>query len=115
MSAHKQGDEVTSAGAAAAPAPTAGEGQQSKQHTLEEKILKLEAEIEQLKTKIASDETKADNAKNEALELERRRAIAEDKKRLNLLEVERAELRQEIKKLSAPEEQPTAAGGRFPT
>jgi predicted nucleic acid-binding Zn-ribbon protein len=110
MSAHEQGDEVPSAGAAAAPAPTAGERQQSKQHALEEKMRKLEADIEQLKTKIALGEAKADNTKNEALELELRRAITEAFTRMNLLEVERAELRQDIKKLSAPVEQPTAAG-----
>jgi hypothetical protein len=82
MSDHKQGDEVPSAGAAAAPAPTAGEGEESMQHALKEKMLKLEAEIEQLKTKIASDETKADNTKNEGLELELRGTIKANTQRL---------------------------------
>jgi SMC interacting uncharacterized protein involved in chromosome segregation len=115
MSAHEQGDEGPSAGAAAASAPTAGEGLKSKQRALEEKMRELKEKIEKLETKIASDETKADKTKNEDLELERRRAIAEDKKQRNLLEEERAELRHEIKKLSAPAEQSTAAGGSSPT
>ena len=43
MSVHKQGDEVPSAGAAAAPAPTAGEGQES------EEIRELRAVLGRLK------------------------------------------------------------------
>jgi len=115
MSAHEQGDEGPSAGAAAASAPTAGEGQKSEQHALEEKMLELKAKIEKLEAEIASDKTKADTMEDKALELELRRAIAEDKKQRNLLEEERAELRHEIKKLSAPAEQSTAAGGSSPT
>ena len=115
MSAHEQGDEGPSAGAAAAAAPTAGEGQQSKQHALEEKMRELEADIKGLKTKIASDEAEVKTIKSEAERVEFRGTIKEDKKRLNLLEVERAELRQDIKKLSAPVERPTAAGGCCPT
>jgi len=110
MSAHKQGGEVPSAGAAAAPAPTAGERQQSKQHALEEKMRKLEADIEQLKTKIASDEAEVKTMEDKAERVALRNSITEAFKRLNMLEEERAELRQDIKKLSAPVEQPTAAG-----
>jgi septal ring factor EnvC (AmiA/AmiB activator) len=62
MSAYKQGGEVPSA---AAPAPTAGEGQQSEQHALEKDIRELKAGIEQLKTKIASDEAEIKTITNE--------------------------------------------------
>jgi len=115
MSAHKQGDEVPSAGAAAAPAPTAGEGQQSKQHALEKELRELKADIEQLKTKIASDETKADTIANDTERVALRNSITEEQKRLNLLEARRDRLEAQIEKLSAPAEQPTAAGGRIPT
>ena len=113
MSAHEQGDEVPSAGAAAASAPTAGEGQQSEQRALEETIRELKdlkATINTLDTKIKSDEAKADTMEDKAERVALRRAIAANTERLNLLEVERAELRHEIKQLSAPVEQPTAAG-----
>ena len=115
MSAHKHGDEVPSAGAAAAPAPTAGEGQQSKQHALEKELRELKADIEQLKTKIASDETKADTIANDTERVEFRGTIKEDKKRLNLLEARRDRLEAQIDQLLAPAEQPTAAGGSSPT
>ena len=115
MSAHEQGDEGPSAGAAAATASTAGEGQKSEQHALEEKMLELKAKIEKLEAEIASDKAKADTMEDKALELALRNSITEEQKRLNLLEEERAELRHEIKKLSAPAEQSTAAGGSSPT
>ena len=116
MSVHKQGDEAPSAGAAAAPAPTTGEGQESEEiRDLKAKINTLETKINTLETKIANDEAEIKTINGEDERLELRRAIAEDKKRLNLLEVERAELRHEIKQLSAPAEQSTAAGGRSPT
>jgi small-conductance mechanosensitive channel len=108
MSAHKQGDEVPSAGAAAAPAPTAGEKQQSKGHPLEEEIRELEADIKELRKKIKSDEGKADLTKNEDLELALRRAIAANTERLQGLEQDMRDLRKKI-------ERPTAAGGRSPT
>jgi hypothetical protein len=115
MSVHKQDDEVPSAGAAAAPAPTAGEGQESEQHALEEKMLELKAKIEKLEAEIASDKAKADTMEDKALELELRRAITEEQKRLTLLEARKDTLEAKIDQLSAPVEQPTAAGGRFPT
>ena len=118
MSGYEQGGEAPSAGAAAASAPTAKEEQQSKQRALEEKIRELKdlkATINTLESKIANDEAKAVAINDGDERLEFRRAIAEDKKRLNLLEAERAELRHEIKQLSAPAEQPTAAGGCSPT
>jgi predicted RNase H-like nuclease (RuvC/YqgF family) len=115
MSAHNQGDGVSSAGAAAAPAPSAGEGQESKQHALEEKVLKLEAEIEQLKTEIASDKAEIKQIKSETERLQHLELLGKDKDRLMLLEARRDMLRQEIKELSAPGEQPTAARGRSPT
>jgi len=55
MSVHKQGDEAPSAGAPAAPAPTAGERQESKRHALEKDMLELKAKIEELETEIAAD------------------------------------------------------------
>lgn len=114
MSAHEQGDEAPSAGAAAAAAPTAGEGLKSKQRALEEKMRELKEKIEKLETKIASDETKADKTTNEALELERRRAIAANSERLRGLEARRDRLEVQIEQLSTPVE-PTAAGGCSPT
>jgi hypothetical protein len=114
MSGYEQGGEAPSAGAAAAPAPTAGEEQQSKRDALEKELRELKADMEQLKTKIASDETKADKIANEAERVALRKSIAANTERLTLLEEERAELRHDIKKLSAPE-QSTAAGGRSPT
>jgi len=118
MSGYEQGGEDSSAGAAAAPVPTAGEEQQSKRHALEEKMRKLEdaeADILQLKTEIASDKAEADKTKNEGLELERRRAIAANSERLRGLEARRDRLEAQIDQLLALAEQPTAAGGRSPT
>jgi predicted RNase H-like nuclease (RuvC/YqgF family) len=108
MSDHEQCDEGPSAGAAAAPAPTAGEGQESEQHALEEKMLELKAKIEKLEAEIASDKAKADTMEDKALELELRRAITEDKKRLQCLEQDMRDMRRKI-------EQPTPAGGCSPT
>ena len=115
MSDHDECGEDSSAGAAAAPAQTAGDGQESEQHALEKELRELEAKIKELETKIASDETKADNTTNEGLELERRRAIAANTQRLTLLEARKNTLKQEIKELSATVKGPTAAGGRSPT
>jgi hypothetical protein len=116
MSGYEQGDEVPSAGAAAAPAPSAGEGQESEKiRDLKAKINTLETKINTLETKIESDEADVKTIGSEAVLLKRLELLAEDKKRLNLLEAERAELRHEIKQLSAPAEQPTAAGGYSPT
>jgi predicted nucleic acid-binding Zn-ribbon protein len=115
MSAHNQGDEVASAGAAAAPAPAAGEGLKSKQHALEEKMLKLEADIKELKTKIAMDEADVKSMKNEAERVELRGTIKANTMRLHGLEARRDRLEAQIEKLSAPAEQPTSAGGCSPT
>jgi hypothetical protein len=115
MSGYEQGGEAASAGAAAASTPT--ERQQSKQRALEEKMRKLEdaeADIQQLKTEIASDKAEADKTTNEALELERRRAIAANSERLQGLEARRDRLEVQIEQLSTPVE-PTAAGGCSPT
>ena len=111
MSAHEQGDEGPSAGAAAAPAPTAGDGQESEQHALEKELSELKADIEQLKRDISTDRATVNAMGDSDERLELRRAITEDKKQRNLLEAERAELRHEIKQLSAPAEQSTVAGG----
>ena len=108
MSAHKHGDEVPSAGAAAAPAPSAGDGRQSTRDTLEKEIRELEADIKELRKKIKLDEDKADLTKNEDLELALRRAIASNTERLQGLEQDMRDLRKKI-------ERPTAAGGRSPT
>jgi chorismate mutase len=115
MSAHKQGDEVPSAGAAAAPAPTAGDGQESKQHALEVKMRELKEKIEKLETKILLDEVDVKCMYSEAERVEARRAVTEDKKQRNLLEARRDRLEAQIEQLLAPAEQPTAAGGRSPT
>jgi len=115
MSAHNQGDEVPSAGAAAAPAPTAGEGQESKRQVLEKDLLELKAKIAELERKNASDEAKVKSLKNEDLELALRRAIAANTERLNRLEARKDTLEAKIDQLSAPVEQPTAAGGSSPT
>jgi predicted RNase H-like nuclease (RuvC/YqgF family) len=114
MSGYEQGGEAPSAGAAAASASTAGEEQQSKQRALEEKIRELAEKIKEVETEIAADKTEVKSIKNEKERVELRRAIAANTERLTLLEEERAELRHDIKKLSAPE-QSTAAGGCSPT
>jgi hypothetical protein len=108
MSDHEECGEDSSAGAAAAPAPTAGEGQESEQRALEKELRELKADIEQLKRDIATDRVKVDTMGDLDERLELRRAITEDKKRLHGLEQDMRDLRKKI-------EQPTAAGGRSPT
>ena len=116
MSGYEQGGEAPSAGAAAAPAPTAGEGQESEEiRDLKAKINTLETKINTLETKIAADEADVKTIGSEAVLLKRLELLAEDKKRLRDMEAERTELRHEIKQLLAPAEQPTAAGGSSPT
>jgi hypothetical protein len=110
MSVYKQGDEVPSAGAAAAPA---GAGQQSKQEEMrEEKMRELKEKIEKLEKKISSDEDKADNMNNEAERVALRNTIAANTERLRRFEEDMRKLR---KKSEQPAEQSTAAGGRSPT
>ena len=102
----EQGGGEAAAAAAAAPAPAASE-----QERLEGELRELKEEIMQLKTKIAADEVDVKSIENEAERVELRRGIAANTERLNRMEAEKVELRQEIKQLSAPVGRPTAAGG----
>ena len=115
MSDHDECGEDSSAGAAAAPAPTAGDGQESEQHALEKELSELKADIEQLKRDISTDRATVNLLGDSGERLELRRAITEDKKRLQGLEQDMRDLRKKIEQLLAPAEQPTAAGGCSPT
>jgi hypothetical protein len=115
MSGYEQGGEDSSAGAAAAPVPTAGEEQQSKRHALEKELCEVKAKIKEVETEIAADKTKADNINIEAERVALRNTIAANTERVRSFEQDVRKLREKIEQLSAPAEQSTAAGGRSHT
>jgi outer membrane murein-binding lipoprotein Lpp len=107
MSARDQDSGEPSAASASSSPPTAEEQRRTLQL--------LEAKIEKLESKIAEDEAEIKTIKSEAERLKRLDLLGKDKDRLQDFDQDVRDLRKKIEELSAPVEQPTAAGGRSPT